>query len=248
LSVSTKIFEISKYPIEFPIQTEPVIVEGAAHFELRTKADSIGFGEYQQAQLEKLMINHDKGKKFEGVGYSEENGRIDDITSLAEDKEFPAFVFPNKDYIIAAYTSKEVYNGAFKRLRSYASVDKEKENDKLYASPVKLNLQKLKESYDATGTGPETRGGWFKKLKINNVDVAYIGGGGVDDSDEWFKYETSGTISALRLDFPNVDLEEEPYRFMITSDGSIFCYKTLTENEMLKILYPIYCYIIAFKE
>jgi hypothetical protein len=247
MPVSTKIFEIETFPEEFPIETTPVIADGVTEFELRTSVRHLGVGEYAHKDLIKLLINHDRGKKFEGVGYSEENGRIEDLISIAEEKEFPAFVFPEKNYLISAFSAKEIYNQAFRRLRQYYNALQDN-NKVLKAKPVKIDLQKLKESYDTSGTGPSIRGGWFKNLRITNVDVAYIGGGGVDGSDEWFKYENSGTISALRLDFPQADPEEEPHRFMLTNDGSIYCYKTLSENELLNTLVPIYEYIIQFKE
>lgn len=248
MPVSTKIFKVNRYPDVFPVQTIPTVEVGATQFELITKVSYLGIGEYREKDIPKVMINHDRGKKFSGVGYSEENGRITDLISVAEDKEFPGFFIDNNQYVFTANSTKNVYNHAFKRLIGYTGSEEKEQGRYLEAKPLKLDLQKMKESFENDNDAPTIRGGWFKDLNLTSVEVAYIGGGGVEESDEWFKYQTSGTISALRLDFPGKDIDDEPYRFMITSDAAIHSYKALPENELLTILVPIYEYIIQFTE
>lgn len=246
MPVSAKLFKVKLYPKEFPVNTVPTATRFGDNFELMTKVDHLGKGEYKEKDLEKLMIIHDKGSKFEGIGYSKENGRIEDILSIAEEKEFPAFVFPEKDYLFAAYSSKDVFNQAFKRLSQHNNTFEEAEGKKLDAQKIIIDLTKLKESYADEDFSPSVMGGWFRDLKITNVDVAYLGGGGVVESDDWFKYESSGEISALRLDFPNPDIDEEPFRLLLTRDGSLFSFKNFSENEFLKIVVPIFEYIKKF--
>lgn len=248
MPVSTKIFQVSNYPTSFPVETIPSVDPGATQFELVTRILHLGLGEYTKEEIPKIMINHDRGKKFKGVGYSEENGRITDLISVAEDKEFPGFFIKDKEYVFVAYSTKDVYNHAFKRLAGYTGTEDKARGAYLEAKPLKLDLEKLKESFENDSDAPTIRGGWFKNLNLTSVEVAYIGGGGVVESDEWFKYQTSGTISALRLDFPGLDVEDEPLRFMITNDAAIHSYKSLPENELLEILIPIYEYMIRFTE
>jgi hypothetical protein len=248
LPVSAKLFKITKFPEEFPIKTQPTATGLNDNFQLETKVERIGKGEYKEKNLTKLMVTHDKGTKFEGIGYSEESGRIGDIISLAEEKEFPAFVFPENDYLFSAFSSKEVFNQAFKRLSNYYDTFEVEGKKRLITQKVKINLHKVKTSYTDEDTSPAIMGGWFRDLKITNVDVAYLGGGGVEGSDDWTKYETSGKISALRLDFPNPNLDEEPFRLLLTSDGSIFSYKSFREHDFLKIVVPIFEYITQFIE
>ncbi len=248
MPVSTKIFKVLHYPDDFPVETVPTVDAGATQFELKTKVLHLGVGEYTKEDVPKVMINHDRGKKFNGVGYSEENGRITDLISVAEDKEFPGFFIKEKEYVFTAYSNKEVYNHAFKRLNGYTGAEDKGKGMYLETRPLKLDLQQLRASFEGENDAPAIRGGWFKDLDITSVEVAYIGGGGVDESDEWVRYQQSGTISALRLDFPGVDVDDEPYRFMITSDAAIHSYKSLPENELLSILIPIYEYLIEFTE
>lgn len=243
MPVSAKLFKINRYPSEFPIETVPTNTGLGDDFQLRTKMELLGKGEYTEKDLTKLNIIHDKGTEFEGIGYSKEDGRITDLISIAEEKQFPAFVLPEKDYLITAFSAKVMFNQAIRRLSQYYDTFDTEGKKRLDAKPVKVDLQKVKESFSENGDAPKIRGGWFKDLKITNVDVAYIGGGEVDDSDEWFKYETSGKISALRLDYPNPDPDEEPFRLLITSDGAIFSYKNFAENQFLKIIVPIYEYL-----
>lgn len=239
MPISAKLFKIEVYPTMFPVTIDPLNMGIGDDFRLRTKVEMLGMGEYSEKSLEKLKVTHDVGRKFEGVAYSSEHGRLEDLVSIAEEKEFPVFVFPEKDYLFSAFSSKEMFNSAFKRLRQYTGLLEKTEGKYLSVSPIKLDLQKIKDSYTRDAMGPKVMGGWFRELNITNVDVAYIGGGGVDDSDDWFRYETSGKISALRLDFPGENPEEEPLRLLITSDASIISYKHLPENYLLKLFVPI---------
>lgn len=249
MPVSAKLFKLEKFPSKWPIETTPASGAGMGDLKLLTKVEALGRGEYKEKNLEKVMITHDKAERFSGVGYSETFGRIEDLIGIANESEFPAFIMPEKDYLFAAYSSKEMFNQAFRRLNQHTNIyDADAKDKELRAKPVKIDLQKVKDSFTKGTDSPKIQGGWFKNLQITNVDVAYIGGGNVDDSDEWTKYETSGKISALRLDYPNADIEGEPLRILLTSDGTVFNYKNFSEKDLLALVVPIFEYVIEFIE
>jgi hypothetical protein len=242
MSVSAKLFQVKKFPKSFPIETEPVSVNPNASFVLKTRVEELGQSEY--GHFTKLNVIHDLGENFEGIGYSSEHGRIDDLFHIAREKSFPAFVDQNREWLISAFSAKDVFNQAFKRLNQWAHID----DNELFIKPIKLDLVKMKQAYDQEAEGPQIKGGWFSKIKLLNVNVAYIGGSDVATSDDWDRYETNGLISALRLDFPNEDAEQEPWKILLAKDGAIFSYKYLPEGEFLKTVIPIFDYAKLFIE
>lgn len=242
MPISAKLFRIERYPTNLPIETIPVTFNTQTDITLRTKVELLGQSEY--GDLTKLQITHDTGREFAGIGYSEEQGRIDDLIHIANENLFPAFVDDERQWLISAYSSKQVFNAAFKRLRAWMPTDAN--DSQLRAKPVGIDLLRMKASYDVQAEGPQIKGGWFSRIQLLNVDVAYIGGIDVSTSEDWGRYETNGLISAMRVDYPNDDPDLEPSRLLLTKDGSVFSYKTLPEGEFLRLILPIFDFAKQF--
>ncbi len=233
MPISAKLFKIEEYPNEFPIETAPAYGQ-VSDISLRTKVELLGLSEF--GGLAKLNIIHDQGENYEGVGYSSSQGRIDDLIFVADEKTFPAFVDSQRQWLIAAYSSKKVFNSAFSRLWKWVNTNQQS----LKVNHKSVDLARLKNFFDEGDESPQIKGGWFNRLNLLNVNVAYIGGDDVSESEEWDRYETNGQISALRLDLPNNNSDEEPIRIMLTKDATLFSYKHFTENEFLRICIPIF--------
>ncbi|GAB6170528.1 hypothetical protein JCM15765_33240 [Paradesulfitobacterium aromaticivorans] len=242
MPISAKLFHIERYPVNLPIETMPTTANSQTNITLRTKVELLGHSEY--GTLTKLQITHDLGHDFEGVGYSKEQGRIDDLIHIASENAFPAFVDDGRQWLISAYSSKQVFNAAFKRLRAWMPIDANE--SQLRAKPVGIDLLRMKDSYDQQAEGPQIKGGWFSRIQLLNVDVAYIGGSDVATSEDWDRYETNGLISAMRVDYPNDDPDQEPFRLLLTKDGSVFSYKVFPEGEFLKLILPIFDFAKQF--
>lgn len=241
MPISAKLFRIERYPTTLPIETLPTIANTQTDITLKTKVELLGQSEY--GNLVKLQVSHDQGHSFEGVGYSQEHGRIDDIIHIANENIFPAFVDSDHQWLISAYSSKPVFNAAFKRLRAWRPVGDE---SILMAKPVEIDLLQMKAAYDQQAEGPQIKGGWFSRIQLLNVDVAYLGGTDVATSEDWDRYEANGLISAMRVDYPNDDPDLEPFRLLLTKDGSIFSYKIFLEGEFLRLILPIFDFAKQF--
>jgi len=243
MAISAKLFMIERYPEEFPVKTEPMVINPASNVLLQTKVEHLGQSEF--GGFTKLNITHDLGENFEGIGYSEEHGRIDDLIHIATEKTFPAFVDSEHKWLISAYSAKPIFNAAFKRLIRWASLTADNQNQ-LRVKPISIDLAKLKQSYEEESEGPQIKGGWFSRIQLLNVNVAYIGGSDVSSTEDWDRYEAHGLISALRLDFPNEDPDLEPNKILLAKDGAIFSYKHFSEHEFLKIIFPIFDFAKQF--
>lgn len=220
----------------------PVTSNAQTDIPLRTKVELLGQSEY--GDLAKLQITHDSGRDFEGIGYSEERGRIDDLIHIASENLFPAFIDNERQWLISAYSSKQVFNSAFKRLRAWMPTDANE--SQLRARPVGIDLLRMKATYDQQAEGPQIKGGWFSRIQLLNVNVAYIGGSDVSTSEDWDRYETNGLISAMRVDYPNDDPDLEPFRLLLTKDGTVFSYKMFPEGEFLRLILPIFDFAKQF--
>jgi len=239
MPISAKLYKIEGYPNVLPIETSPEYGQ-FSDISLRTKVELLGLSEF--GGLTKLNITHDQGEKYEGVGYSDSRGRIDDLVFVADEKIFPVFVDTGHQWLFAAYSSKKIFSAAFSRLWKWIHT----EQQSLRVKPQTVDLASLKNSFEEGANNPQIKGGWFNRLNLLNVNVAYIGGNDVSDSEEWDRYETNGQISALRLDLPNNNPDEEPIRIMLTRDASLFSYKHFTENEFLRICIPIFDVVKEF--
>lgn len=80
---------------------------------------------------------------------------------------------------------------------------------------------------------PDITGGHFNKLNIADVQAASIFGPGVGNSEDWKRYEDSGEISAIVF---QKTFFGTPQRIMVTKNGGIVTYSTLSEQEALQII------------
>ena len=233
MPISAKLYSISQFPAALPVNTVPVDIPGAA-VQMRTKLDELGTSEY--GNLRKLQFTHDLGSRYEGIGYSETQGRIDDLIFIADERVFPLFIYPEQDWLFCAYSRKATFDSAIRRIASYAPPGQ----STLVANRLRLDLTAIKAALEAVADGSRIRGGWFNHLQLLNVEVAYLGGDEVCDSDDWSRYEANGDISALKIDIPHFDEEESPIRIMLTKDATIVCFRALTEYAFLNICIPVF--------
>ncbi|MBN8253860.1 hypothetical protein [Priestia flexa] len=237
---SIKLYQIDRFPETFPIESAEVNSgEGSTSF--KTTVKELGKSEYTKTPLDKIQIIHQIGDKFEGKGILED-GTIHEIIAVATEEKFPCFV-KEKKFLYTSGTKRVISEHAIKRLKNHPDTDPKKRLD---AKSVKIDLVKFKEHLQDSQEGA-IRGGWFRGMKVANVEVAYLGGGTVTESEDWEKYETSGgTISALRIDIPGLDEEEETIKTLLTKDGNLVLYKHLGEYQSLSIAIPIFDAAEAF--
>jgi len=230
--ISIKMYRIKQYPARFPVrsqQTNP----GFTRATFITTVEELGKSEYKEMDLIKLQVSHQIGEKFEGKGFLEDGSEYD-LVAVSTTHMFPCFV-QGKEYLYCTGTSRAVSEQAISRLRRYPEHD-----NQLIAEHVKLNLIGYKEFLEKNGDAA-IKGGWFRGMKIANVEVAYLGGGSVTESSDWERYETSGgTISALRLDIPTLDPDDEKIKVLLTKDGNCVIYRNYGELDLLKTAIPIF--------
>lgn len=230
MPVSIKMYRITQYPTEFPVRSYQV--SSGLEVKLKTEVYELGRSEYTRTTLIKLQIEHQIGEKFEGKGFLED-GSIYDLVAISTSEVFPCFV-EDKKFLYATGTRRVVSEQALMRLKKYPEGD-----NRLITEPVSIDLLAFKDHI--LNSNAAIKGGWFRGLKIDNVEVAYLGGGAVTESWDWERYETSGgTISALRIDIPTLDVEEEYFKVLLTRDGNCVIYKNLGELDLLKIAIPIF--------
>jgi len=225
-------YKILELPKELPVesaQTSP----GYGGVSFVTKVTQLGQSEYPDKSLDKWQIMHEIGEEFLGKGYIEDGSQYD-IVAVSTSERFPCFVEDQK-FLYTFGTKRVVSEQALRRLRKFPNGD-----NKLIAEPVQINLVGLKAKL--MNEDAIIRGGWFRRMQIANVEVAYLGGTSVVESDDWDRYESSGgTISALRLDIPTIDVERESIKILFTSDGNCVVYRSqITEFELLRHTMPLF--------
>ncbi|WP_156040239.1 hypothetical protein [Alicyclobacillus macrosporangiidus] len=241
MPASIKMYKIVEFPNQLPVESAQVS-PGIGNVTFITRVTSLGRSEYPDKNLEKWQIRHDIGEEFRGKGYIEDGSQYD-IVAVSTSEIFPCFV-EEREFLYTSGTKRTVSEQALRRLRRYPNSD-----NKLIAQPVRIDLiglkDRIKNNEDAI-----IRGGWFRGMQIENVEVAYLGGGSVVESDDWDRYENSGgTISALRLDFPTIDVEEESIKILITRDGNCVVYRSnITELHLLQITMPLFDLARGFLE
>lgn len=232
MPVSIKMYKIKKHPEHYPVksvQVNPGFTSASFYTEVR----QLGKSEYTEIDLTKLLVEHHVGEKFEGVGYLEDGSQYD-LIAVSTIEKFPCFLEGN-EFLYTSGTKREISEQALARLRRYPDLQ-----NQLLAEPVKINLVELKQEILQNGDAA-IKGGWFRGMQIENVEVAYLGGGSVTESSDWERYETSGgTISALRIDVPTLDVEEETIKLLLTKDGNCVIYRNFGEQELLKIAMPLF--------
>ena len=234
MAQSIKLYQIDRFPERFPIETTEVNTgEGLTSF--KTQVQHLGKSEYTESDLEKIQIIHQVGDKFTGQGISED-GSIYDLVAVSTEEKFPCFVKDNS-FLYTSGTKRVISEQAIRRLRTFPDTDV---NKRLEAKPVKIDLVQFKEHLQSSNEGA-IKGGWFRGMKIENVEVAYLGGGTVTESEDWEKYETSGgTISALRIDIPALTEDSDAIKTLLTRDGNLVLYRHFDEYHALSIAIPIF--------
>lgn len=232
MAQSIKMFRIKSYPTSFPVESAEVN-NGISSVNFKTIVKLLGDSEYESTPLKKIQIQHEIGVSFQGKGILED-GSIYDLVGTASTEVFPCFV-KDEEYLYTSGTKREISAQALKRLRQFKMP-----LNFLEAVNVKLNLTDFKSYLEDSQEGA-IKGGWFRGMKVKNVEVAYLGGGSVTASDDWERYETSGgTISALRIDLPIGELEDDPIKVLITQDGNCVVYKSVGEHDLLSIAIPLF--------
>ena len=89
------------------------------------------------------------------------------------------------------------------------------------------------------------RGGWFRNLEIADVSTAAIFGANVSESEEWHRYEDSGTLSALVMEFT---YRGGKHSVQITKNGTITLYGNYQERDSLDLVDTINNIVNQFSE
>jgi hypothetical protein len=79
----------------------------------------------------------------------------------------------------------------------------------------------------------KVKGGWFGNLKIQEVRVAAIFGGGVADGEEWGRSRPTGKLTSVVIE---LSIANEGLSAMLFNDGGILIYTTQDEREDLDTL------------
>ncbi|MBE7556985.1 MAG: hypothetical protein HS126_38595 [Anaerolineales bacterium] len=79
----------------------------------------------------------------------------------------------------------------------------------------------------------KVKGGWFGNLKIQDVRVAGIFGGGVAEAEEWERSRTTGKLTSVVIE---LSIANEGLSAMLFSDGGLLIYTTQEEREDLNTL------------
>ncbi len=105
-------------------------------------------------------------------------------------------------------------------------------------SPRQVNLTLLRQEVE-----PDIRGAWFGDLQIADVRVAAIYGPTVTESDEWERYENTGEIRSLALEFTYLDTR---HSILITAKGAIVLYGSYSERDALQLVENIDVIVTKF--
>jgi hypothetical protein len=79
----------------------------------------------------------------------------------------------------------------------------------------------------------KVKGGWFGNLKIQDVRVAGILGGGVAEAEEWERSRTTGKLTSVVIE---LSIANEGLSAMLFNDGGLLIYTTQDEREDLNTL------------
>lgn len=144
---------------------------------------------------------------------------------------FPSYASTERDWVLTAGTSGDTAARAFKRLKGASP-------HPFHVEPVKLDLNATKARIKASNY--QINGGWFGGLKIDGVDVAFIMGGGVTESNEWEKYEQYGRLGSLNFTIPYNGIKLQA---LITKDATIMLLQNLSEKLYLDLATGIYGFL-----
>lgn len=224
------------FPKNFPLETTEFSTgEGRNIF--KTEIRYLGLGEYTDVEVKKYQVIHPIGDSFDGKGYLED-GSVYDLIAISTNEVFNIFKTQD-DFLFFSGSKKTVIEHGIKRLINGTASYGE---NRFHSEKVSINLRTLKEELEQ-GALAQIKGGWWRDLKIADVEVAYLGGGTVTESQYWNTYEESdGIISALRLDVPNpLDNDDEILKVLLTKEGNLVIYKKITtERELLDIALTLF--------
>lgn len=225
------------FPTELPVETKEF---GNKDNELlfKTELRYLGLSEYTKSEILKYQVIHPVGDNFVGTGHAED-GTSYDLIAVSTEETFNIFK-TDDNFLYITGSRKAILEHGIKRL--IGGTYSFQEEQRFKSKGVKLNLTSLKEELEADVLA-QVKGGWWRDLQIADVEVAYLGGGTVTESQNWTNYEDSeGIISALRLDFPNVmDNGEEILKILLTKEGNLVVYKDIAdEKELLEVAVSIF--------
>ncbi|MGW5983360.1 hypothetical protein [Bacillus wiedmannii] len=226
------------FPTELPVATMEFNTGQGDRNSFKTEIRRLGLSEYTEEDIEKFQVIHPIGNSFEGKGYLED-GTAYELIAVSTDEVFNAFR-TDDGYILFADSKKAIIEHGIKRLVSGTASFGEK---RFHSDSISINLRDLKEELEQ-GALAQIKGGWWRDLQIADVEVAYLGGGTVTESQYWSNYEESeGIISALRLEIPNplVNDEDPTLKVLLTKEGNLVVYKKITnEKSLLDIAIPLF--------
>lgn len=171
--------------------------------------------------------SHPDFKKFEVVHesrlYFEGRFRNEPINSVVRKYRFDVYL-DSEGRTAFVHATKRLWHEAFRRIeRDQHSTFRWTERE--------IDLIALREKLE-----PRIGGGWFGNMKIAKVETAGIFGPNVATSDEWERYEQTGRLSAIIIDFTFGDND---HKLMLSDDSTIVIYRELGEIENLAFVKTI---------
>ncbi|MCY8114083.1 hypothetical protein MOE90_14050 [Bacillus spizizenii] len=226
---------VINFPEQLPLETNEFNT-GSESQSFKTTLKNLGSTEYTEEDLKKYQVIHPIGDSFTGKGYLED-GTAHDIIAISADETFNV-AKSDDDFLYFWGSKKSIIEHGIKRLID-GTVGRG--NNQYNSQPITIDLRKLKEELEENDNAA-IKGGWWRDLKIADVEVAYLGGGTVTASQNWSSYEESdGIISALRLDVPNpIENEDDILSVLLTKDGNIVVYKKVGEKNLFDIAMPLF--------
>lgn len=173
--------------------------------------------EWSHPEFRKFEVIHESRLFFEG------RVKSDPIDSVVRKYRF--FVYLDAEGKTAfVQATKKLWHEAFRRIEKdqHATLRWEEREIDLIDLGAKL--------------APRIGGGWFGDMKIAKVETAGIFGPNVATSDEWERYEQTGRLSAIIIDFTFGDND---YKLMLCQDSTIVIYRELAEIENLAFVKTI---------
>ncbi|MFP7313737.1 hypothetical protein [Bacillus safensis] len=227
--------KLIKFPNELPVETTP-FNSGDNKQSFKTTLKSLGKTEYIDEELSKFQVLHPIGDSFVGKGYLED-GSSYDLVAVSTNESFNVAKSDN-EFLYFWGSKKAIIEHGIKRLID-GTIGAG--NNRYDSKTVTIDLRALKKELE-DGALASIKGGWWRELMIADVEVAYLGGGTVTESENWNDYEkTEGIISALRLDVPNpIEKNKDILSVLLTKEGNLVVYKKVDEKELFEIAIPLF--------
>lgn len=173
--------------------------------------------DWQHADFSKYRVRHESLLHLEGRYKNEP------ISEVIEVHRFDVYV--SKDRSVAApLAPKRIWTEAFHRLEKDPAAT-------LSFQRIQLDLVKLRTNLEAA-----IGGGWFGSLKIDKVSTVGIFGADVAESDDWSRYEQSGTLQAVILE---LEFDDKPAAAMLGRDWTLVSYRNFGEVGNLEFLMQV---------